>query len=101
MLSSMTNESAKTLADFLLSQLRYESKTTRKILSAVPADNCQYKPNEKCMCGIELASHIATAEAFFLNGVIEGAFNRGQPPELKTPAEVVVWYDEHIPALQA
>src|SRR5512146_2934976 len=95
----MTSESAIALRDFLLGQLRYEFGVTRKVLSAVPAEGCAYKPSEKCMSGIQLTAHIATAEAFFLNGVLNGAFASEQPPELKTPAEVVAWYDANIPAL--
>src|SRR6476646_5205392 len=96
----MTNESAKTLADFLLPQLQQESATTRKVLAAVPADTCAYKPSEKCMSGLALATHIAAAEAFFLTGVIAGAFD-WQQPGLKTPAGVVAWYDQRIPGLLA
>jgi uncharacterized damage-inducible protein DinB len=96
----MTNESAKVLADFLLPQIQQEYATTRKVLEAVPADTCQYKPSEKCMSGLDLATHIAAAEAFFLNGVIDGAFTWKQP-DLKTPAEVVAYYDETVPGLFA
>jgi uncharacterized damage-inducible protein DinB len=96
----MTNENAKTIGEFLVQQLQHESAVTRKILAAVPAENLQYKPSEKCMAGFDLALHIAAAEAFFLQGVIDGAFNWKQP-EVKTPAEVVAWYDATIPALLA
>jgi uncharacterized damage-inducible protein DinB len=96
----MTTESAKALADFLIPQLQYESATTRKVLAAVPAETCAYKPSEKCMSGLELATHIAAAEAFFLQGVIDGGFN-WQQPDLKTPADVVAWYEENIPGLLA
>lgn len=99
MLGTMTRESAIALRDYLLGNLRYEFAITRKVLAAVPADNCGYKPSEKCMSGIALAGHLATAEAFFLNGVLEGNFKYEQPPELKTPAEVIAWYDANIPAL--
>jgi uncharacterized damage-inducible protein DinB len=94
----MTNESAKIISDYLIGHLRQETATTRKVLAAVPAENTDYKPSEKCMGGLQLATHIAAAEAFFLQGVIDGAFNWSQP-DLKTPAEVVAWYDEKIPAL--
>jgi uncharacterized damage-inducible protein DinB len=100
MLFLMTNESAKALADFLVAQLQQESAITRKVLSAVPADTCEYKPSEKCMSGLALATHIAAAEAFFLKGVVDGAFNWEQP-DLKTPADVVAWYDGKIPGLLA
>ena len=97
---AMTPESAKTFLDFLLPQIRHESGTTRKVLAAVPADTCSYKPSEKCMTGLELATHIAAAEAFFLSGVINGAFDWKQP-DLKTPADVVSFYDETVPPLIA
>ena len=94
----MTHEAAKTLADFIVPQLRQESATTRKVLAAVPATGFEYKPSEKCMSGLALATHIAAAEAFFLQGVIDGEFKWSQP-DLKTPAEVVAWYDEKVPGL--
>jgi uncharacterized damage-inducible protein DinB len=96
----MTNESAKTLAEFLLAQLQQESVITRKVLAAVPAETSSYKPSEKCMSGLQLATHIAAADAFFLDGVINGTFS-WQQPDLKTPADVVAWYDEKIPGLLA
>jgi uncharacterized damage-inducible protein DinB len=100
MLYLMTSESAKTLAEFIVPQIQQETATTRKVLAAVPADTAGYRPSEKCMSGLELATPLAAAEAFFLQGVIDGAFN-WQQPDLKTPAEVVAWYDEKVPALLA
>jgi uncharacterized damage-inducible protein DinB len=94
----MTNESAKSLGDYLVSQLRQESATTRKVLAAVPETGLDYKPSEKCMTGLALATHLASAEVFFLMGVINGEF-QGSQPDLKTPAEIVAFYDEHVPAL--
>jgi uncharacterized damage-inducible protein DinB len=94
----MTSESAKTLAEFLVPQIQGEVATTRKVLAAVPAETSGYKPSDKCMSGLELAIHIAAAEAFFLQGVVNGAFTWEQP-DLKTPAEVVAWYDAKVPGL--
>jgi len=50
------------------------------------------------MSGLELASHIALADAFFLRGVINGAFEWKQQ-EFKTPAEVLAFYQETVPSL--
>jgi hypothetical protein len=49
-------------------------RTTRKVLACIPAETCQYKPSEKCMSALELGTHIAAAEAFFLSGVLNGGF---------------------------
>jgi len=76
-------------------QLAQEHATTRKVLVAVPPENYDYKPSEKCMSTLELATHIAAAEGFFLKGVINGAFEWKQP-ELKTPADVVAFYDDEV-----
>ena len=100
MLQTMTEETAKGLRDYLLPQLQQEFATTRKVLAAVPADRCDYKPSDKCMSGLELAAHIALAETFFLRGVINGAFEWKQL-ELKTPADVLAYYDETVPPLMA
>ena len=96
----MTEDTAKTIADFVLEQTGQEVATTRKLLAAVPAEQSSYKPAEKCMSALELASHIAAAEAFFLSGVINGAFEWKQP-DFKTPADALAFYDATVPGLIA
>jgi uncharacterized damage-inducible protein DinB len=97
-MTNMTSENAKGMRDFLLGQLREEFATTRKVLAAVPAESSPYKPSEKCMSGLQLASHIALAEAFFLRGVINGKFEWKQQ-EFADPAAVLAYYDANVPAL--
>jgi uncharacterized damage-inducible protein DinB len=96
----MTEETAKGLLDYLLPQIRQESETTRKVLAAVPQQNYDYKPSERCMSGLELSAHIALSETFFLSGVLNGAFEWKQQ-EFKTPAEVLAYYEESVPPLLA
>jgi len=96
----MTHETAKSLLDFILPQIEQESATTRKVLACIPPETCQYKPSEKCMSALELATHIAAAEAFFMSGVLNGGFEWKQP-DLKTPAEVLAFYDATVPPLIA
>jgi uncharacterized damage-inducible protein DinB len=97
-LVAMTPDQAKIIADYLLPHYEHEYKTTRKVLAAVPADNTSYKPSERCMSGIDLATHIAAAEAFFLRGVLNGTFEWKQP-ECKTPAESLAYYEQNVPDL--
>ena len=94
----MTEETAKTIADFMIDQIEQESATTRKLLAAIPAEHSSYKPSDKCMTALDLATHIAAAEVFFLSGVVNGAFEWKQP-DFKTPAEVVAFFDETVPGL--
>jgi uncharacterized damage-inducible protein DinB len=94
----MTEETAKGLLDYLLPQVRQEVATTRKVLAAMPSEHFDYKPSDRCMSGLELATHIAVAEAFFLRGIANGAFE-WKAIEFKTPAEVLAFYNETIPPL--
>ena len=99
-LIGMTADTAKTIADFLLQQTEQEYATTCKVLAAVPEEQSSYKPGEKCMSGLELATHIAASEPFFLRGVISGAFEWKQS-DCKTPAEALAFYQESVPGLIA
>ena len=74
----MTPQEAIFLKSVYLAQTEHESKTTRRVLGAVPADKCGYKPDPKSMGSLELAWHLASAECFFLNGVAKGEFARGE-----------------------
>jgi len=95
---NMTPESAKALASFFLADWERERNTTRNVIAAVPADKPEWKPDDKSMGALYLAYHIASADEFFLNGVANRAFNPGGDPGLpeniKTPQDVVTYYDE-------
>jgi len=96
----MTPETAQAILQFLLPQLQQESATTRKLLAAVPAEDCNYKPSDLCMTGLALAGHIALSEVFFLRGVLNGAFE-WKALDFQTPAEALGYYDEHVAPLIA
>lgn len=98
LMTEITSENAKGMRDFLLGQLREEFATTRKVLAAVPAETSGFKPSEKCMSGLQLASHIVLAEAFFLRGVINGKFE-WVPQDFADPAAVLAFYDGNVPGL--
>jgi len=102
----MQPEQAKFLLGFLLPQLKSEQMITKKILSAIPPDQGDYKLNPKCMSAFRLAVHIAGTEMWFWDAVIELVFREDDsPPPLKTGAEVARWYDEsfaqRLPRLEA
>src|SRR5581483_9897134 len=56
------------------------------------------------MSALDLAWHIARAEAFFLNSIADGKFVRGnsdRPGNLRTAQDILAWYDTNVPpALQ-
>jgi uncharacterized damage-inducible protein DinB len=101
----MTPEQATFLLnDIYLPQIRHEHTTTRRVIQAVPADQGAFKPDPKSMGALELAWHIASAEPFFMNGIVQGKFTpdgSSMPESIKTPADVVKWYDENFAAAVA
>lgn len=103
----MQPQEAAALAAFLLEECRFEGPVTRKVLAAVPQDQPDYRPDPVSKTALELAWHIASAEVWFLNSIADGKFvitGEGEgalPAEVKTPADVVAWYDNNAPAAVA
>ena len=94
------------LNEIYLPQIRNEHKTTRRVIEAIPADNCGWCPDPKSKSALDLAWHIASSECFFLNGITSGKYEQtgdgSRPASIKTPADVLKWYDEnHAKALAA
>jgi uncharacterized damage-inducible protein DinB len=85
------------LQDVLLGTLKNESRTTKRVLDAVPADKADYRPDPVSKSAMELVRHIAAAEMRFLETTINAEFPTtatGLPHNVKTPAEVAGWYSE-------
>src|SRR5713101_4401553 len=98
MADTMTAEQAKFLLhDVYLGTLKNESRTTKTILEAVPANKVDYKPDPASRSAIELTRHIVAADNRFVEAVINGVFDTNPamiPDNLKTPAEIASWYEE-------
>jgi uncharacterized damage-inducible protein DinB len=99
-MSGMTGEQAQFLLQGIyLGTLKNESRITKKILEAVPADKADYKPDSASRSAIELVRHIAAADNRFLETVINGVFDANPamiPENVKTPQEVAKWYEERF-----
>jgi uncharacterized damage-inducible protein DinB len=99
-MSGMTGEQAQFLLQGIyLGTLKNESRITKKILEAVPADKADYKPDSTSRSAIELVRHIAAADNRFLETVINGVFDANPamiPENVKTPQEVAKWYEERF-----
>jgi len=97
-MAGMTAEQATFLLhDLYLGTLKVESRTTKKILDAVPADRCDYRPDAISKTAIELARHIAAADNRFVETIINGVFDTNPamiPENVKTPAQIAAWYEE-------
>jgi uncharacterized damage-inducible protein DinB len=87
------------LQDLLLGTLKNESRTTKKILEAVPPGKADYRPDACSRTAIDLVRHIALAEMRFLETTINAEFPAtaaGLPETVKTPVEIAAWYSENF-----
>jgi len=103
----MNAEQAKGFLTFFLNNLESEYGVTRKVIAAVPQDKCEYTPDPKSMTARQLAFHIAGADMFFLDGVINGQFDAPteEPPAPTKISEILAWhetnYNDRIAKLKA
>ena len=97
-MAGMTAEQAIFVNQMYIDAVKRESKATKNVLAAVPADMCEYKPDDFSKTAIELARHIAAAECRLLRIPISGEFDPKGPSPLpesaKTPAEIAAWYEQ-------
>jgi uncharacterized damage-inducible protein DinB len=95
----MNADQAKAAAELLGQQLQNEWKTTFKVLTAIPDNNKDYKPESNSRGAFELARHLAGADVWFLNGVINGKFDDPTDSEPKSAnvAELGDWYKHNFP----
>jgi uncharacterized damage-inducible protein DinB len=99
----MNADQAKFLAEHYAGILEHEIPTTAKVLSAVSHGNPNYKPDGKSRSALELASHIAVADNWFLQSVIEGKFEFDQDAatraesQFKNGDEIAAFYQHTVP----
>ena len=94
----MTSEQGKLLLNVFADTMKNESETTKKIFRAIPEEKKTYKPDAKARSAHELAWHIATSEVWFMDGVLNGKFSMGEPPQMPpTIAAIVEWYEKNYP----
>lgn len=90
------DQASNLLQTVYMGTLKIESRITKSVLDAVPADRCDYRPDPASRTANELARHIAAADNRFLEAVINGVFDTNPsmiPESVKTPADVAAWYE--------
>jgi uncharacterized damage-inducible protein DinB len=90
----MTPEQGKLLLTVFTDTMKNESELTKKVIRAIPEDKKSYKPDAKSMTAHELAWHLATAECWFLDTILDGKVTMTDtpPPAPPTIAAVLDWY---------
>lgn len=96
-MKEMTAENAMFLLHGVyLPALKNETRLTKSVIEAVPADKADHRPDPISKSAMELVRHIAAADNRFVETVITGQFSTGVilPEELKTPREIAAWYEQ-------
>jgi uncharacterized damage-inducible protein DinB len=97
----MRPEDAKVTAEFLLSMLEHEVKTTAGVFAAVPADRLTYQPDQKSKSALGLLRHLVLEDEWILNAVADGRFapmpDDSDVCRIMTPTDAVGFYNERIP----
>jgi uncharacterized damage-inducible protein DinB len=94
----MNADQAKAVAAVVGQQLQNEWMTTYKVIAAVPEGKKDYRPEPNSRSAWELATHIAGADIWFLDGVINGKFaDPTEQEQAPTIAGVADWYKKEFP----
>ena len=70
----MTTDQGKAAADMLATVWEGEFPATCAVIAAVKDDNRSYKPDPKSRTAWELATHLATADIWFIDSIAAGKF---------------------------
>ena len=98
----MNADQAKFLAEHYAAIIESEIPTTAKVLAAVGRGDGDYKPDPKSRSAIQLARHIATADGWFVQSVLDGKFEFDQAAadkaeaSLSTAADAVAFYEQSM-----
>lgn len=100
--SALTPDFIFAYRELILSTIVAESKTTRKVIAAVPEVSKDYRPDRLSRTARELAWHIVYEDVTFLNKIADMKIDMiDSPPPPATLAEVLHWHETNFPpALQ-
>jgi uncharacterized damage-inducible protein DinB len=79
--------------------LKNEYRLTKSVITAIPADKGDYRPDGISKSAMDLAWHIASTEMRFMDAVLAGEFDlsaRPRPDSIRTPADLAAWYADNF-----
>ena len=104
----MNAEQAKAAGDAMAGLWESEFPATAEVLAAVKDDNRNYRPDAKSRTAWELATHLATADIWFIDSIVSGKFEwnpdaaKKAEEGFRSVGDVVSFYRQTFPAkLQA
>ena len=96
----MTAEQATAVRDVIVGSIEQESVVERKVIAAVPNGNRDYKPDSKSRSAWEIAVHMAMADVWFADSILNGRFEwtgePSTPSEMTNPATVATWHERQL-----
>jgi len=99
-----TSDQTKAVAEAMTALWKGEFPATVRVLSAVRDESRDYRPDGKSRSAWELATHIATADLWFLESIERGVFQFDAEATMQQEAnfgdvkDIVAFYEERIPA---
>lgn len=103
----MTPEAAAAVRDALVDMIQGEHAATCQTLAAVTEAGKTYKPDPKSRTPWDIATHLATADAWLLDSIVAGVFHfdpeaqKQAMAQFKTAEDLVAFYKAAIPPLLA
>jgi uncharacterized damage-inducible protein DinB len=100
----MTAEGAKAAAEVLCNGWQAEMAATAQVLAAVKDDTRDYKPDPKSRTAWELATHLATADVWFIDSIVAGTFVFDREAAQRAEAQftdaksIADFYNQTLPA---
>jgi uncharacterized damage-inducible protein DinB len=99
----MNPEQAKAAADVMIDMWGDESRATCQVLAAVGRGNRDYKPDAKSRTAWEIATHLATADIWFIDSIINGKFvwdeegAKKAEAQFKSASDIETFYNKTFP----
>lgn len=89
-----------TLTAILLKEMKAEAQITRKMLALVPKEKFNWKPHEKSMAVLALATHIAELPGWvklaLTTGGIDFAESNYKPTPVNNSAELLACFEKNL-----
>ncbi len=83
-----------------LAELKHEAATTRKVLERIPESTWEWKPHERSMSMLRLATHVAEMFSWIKTTVetpeLDFAAGNYEPFVPKSSQELLDYFDKHI-----
>jgi uncharacterized damage-inducible protein DinB len=100
----MNPEHAKAVAEAMAGLWQGEMPATLRVLAAVNDAKRDYRPHPKSRTAWELATHLATADIWFIDCITDGTFAfdpaeaKQAEAQFRNVADVVAFYETTLPA---